>query len=95
MDTKNAIRELTTYHIKAEPQKNNIKLGISWLFEPTINFYRKTWHLDWLLPVDRNGPELSDDYYYVFQADTDKIKLNSAKILFSSERAKTLLIENK
>jgi hypothetical protein len=42
-----------------------IDLGITWWFEPSINFYRVTNHLDWLNKVKREGPKGEHDYYYI------------------------------
>jgi hypothetical protein len=64
-----------------------VKMGICWLEEPSINFYKKTWNLDWLQSVDRNGYVGDFDYFYVVDADSvlskdifkDKIKIKSYK----------------
>jgi hypothetical protein len=32
-----------------------VRLGITWLMEPSINYYRVHRRLDWLLPVTRSG----------------------------------------
>jgi hypothetical protein len=42
-----------------------IELGITWWFEPTINFYKKTKELNWLEKVTREGPSGQYDYYYI------------------------------
>jgi hypothetical protein len=64
-----------------------ITMGILWLEEPGINFYKKTWDLDWLESVNRNGYVGDFDYFYVVDADSvlskdifkDKIKIKSYK----------------
>jgi hypothetical protein len=65
------------------------------LFEPTINFYRETRHLDWLLPVDRNGFSESDDFVYLFEADADAMKALNHEVIFSSAKTNTILMRNK
>ena len=40
-------------------------IGINWMFEPSVNFYRVKYHLDWLKPVHRQGPISKFDYYYL------------------------------
>jgi len=48
------------------PDENKkTKLGIIWLYEPSINFYIKTQKLDWLEEVNRSGVEGDFDFYYV------------------------------
>lgn len=45
--------------------QSDFKLGINWLFEPALNFYREADELTWMAPVSRNGyqKELYDGYY--------------------------------
>jgi hypothetical protein len=93
METKRAINELITWHDKYDRNNNNVKLSNNWLFEPTINFYRTTLHLNWLLPVDRKELTLNSDYYYVFKTDLENLKPEKYSILFSSERTNTVLIK--
>ncbi len=45
--------------------ENSVSLGINWLFEPSINFYREKYHLTWLKQVNRQGPNGIFDYYYL------------------------------
>ncbi len=50
-------------------KSHKIKLGITWLFEPTINFYRETKSLNWLEPVNRDGLNGDYEFYYVNDGD--------------------------
>jgi len=83
-ETKNAVLALIRDHQAAAGSQRNVKLGINWLFEPTINFYRETWNLSWLLPVDRNGLTAQDQYEYIFTADSAGVTNRSCDIIFSS-----------
>lgn len=56
---------------RAEDKKT--RLGITWLFEPSINFYRETKKLDWLEMVTRDGMNGEYDYYYVTRTDLDTL----------------------
>ena len=49
-------------------------MGISWVFEPTINFYRKRDRLTWLAPVDRSAPQAGKDYYLVLPEDYSAVQ---------------------
>jgi hypothetical protein len=42
-----------------------VTLGVTWWYEPAINFYRVTRDLDWLQPVSRDGPRGAFDFYYL------------------------------
>ena len=54
-----------------------VRLGASWLFEPTINFYRETRRLAWLGPLPYScrseciAPGM--DYYFVIGPDTEMV----------------------
>ncbi|MBA2613409.1 MAG: hypothetical protein H0U95_15700 [Bacteroidetes bacterium] len=95
METKNMLQKLTEYHQKTNSDPQKIKLEINWLFEPTINFYRQTKDLDWLLPADRNGISTGADYYYIFKNDLDKLTPDSYDIITEYNKINTLLIRNK
>lgn len=94
-DTKNAVNELMKSHEQDNTNQTYIKLGIHWLFEPSLNFYRKTRSLDWLLELDREGVKENDDYLYLFVEDFDKESYPDGKIIFSSDSSKTVLVKNK
>lgn len=64
-DTKIMLEELSQHKI----ENHKIKLGITWLFEPTINFYRETKQYNWLEPVNRDGFKDIYDFYFVESND--------------------------
>lgn len=80
--SKNMLQDLS----KEKTSDTKIKLGITWLFEPSINFYRETKSLNWLEPVNRDGLNGNYDYYYVELNDlnsfdtTNKILLKTYPI---------------
>jgi len=63
-DTKNMMMDLA--ELRAEMPDHLTSLGISWVFEPAINYYRERDHLTEIKPVDRSGPLGRFDAYYVF-----------------------------
>jgi len=88
------IQKLTESHLNNGSYPAKIKLGINWLFEPTINFYRQTKNIKWLLPVDRKGILPNDDYYYVFRNEINLSDTNKYKILYEFDRINTVLVKN-
>lgn len=92
-ETKNAIKELIAYHNKVKPETDSVKIGINWVFEPTINYYRQTFKINWLLLADRNGLTADDNYCYIFQEDMDTLKHKNYKVIFSSDKTETVLIK--
>jgi len=63
--TKKMMNYLTQINKGKNPQDGSVSLGIDWVFEPSINFYRKVNNLAWLKAVDRGGPDNKFDYYYL------------------------------
>jgi hypothetical protein len=76
-----ALRDRTT--------KPQIALGVNWLFEPTVNFYRTTRNLKWLKEANRDGVKGPYDYYYTFSEDTTGLNLN--KIINTYKESNTIL----
>ena len=72
-----------------------ISLGIDWFFEPTINFYRQTKKLDWLIRMDRNGIDQDDMYFYILKENTNQIDTSKAQLIKEFTTSKTVLYKNK
>jgi hypothetical protein len=67
MNTKDMLEKLDTLR-----KNKNISLGITWVFEPSINFYKKTHKLEWINEVNREGLKPENDYFYVRAEDFQK-----------------------
>jgi hypothetical protein len=91
MNTKEMLTQL-----KLEQHETNatISLGISWVFEPTINFYRKTLNLYWLNEADRNGFAVDNDFYYSRPEDLKSIPSFNYKIARFYPDGENYLVRN-
>ncbi|WP_321286868.1 hypothetical protein [uncultured Sunxiuqinia sp.] len=73
-----------------------ISLGVDWIFEPTINFYRKTKRLDWIKPVSREKSNSENDFVYILANNANEVE---EKIVYSEDLIgspkKTILYLNK
>ncbi|MCW3085140.1 MAG: hypothetical protein JWP12_2506 [Bacteroidetes bacterium] len=69
--TKQMIGNLV--HEKETSGKQHISLGITWILEPAVNFYRVTKKLDWLEKASRDGINSSNDFYYILPEDLPKL----------------------
>ncbi|MBE9481501.1 MAG: hypothetical protein IMY69_07395, partial [Bacteroidetes bacterium] len=78
---------------RSQKENQTVKLGINWLFEPTINFYRKTQNLNWLNEVNRDGIEGDFDYYYILEKDYEKIKNFNLEIIKQYPLSKSILLK--
>ncbi len=92
--TKYAVGKLIEDYEKKEPGAE-IRVGVNWLFEPSINFYRDAWEISWMQEVDREGISKDDDYRYMFAEDTKKEVHSDFEVIFSSDNSKTVLIRKR
>jgi hypothetical protein len=61
---------------------NKVKVGITWLFEPSLNYYKKAHDLEWVEKFSRTIDHTNYDYYYFrenyfypFDIDTDTLQV--------------------
>lgn len=60
---KAALKDLEA--IKSD--QDSLELGVNWIFEPSLNFYRESDELEWLAPLSRDGYQDKDyDAYYLY-----------------------------
>lgn len=68
--------------IEEDAQKHELEevsLGINWLFEPSLNFYRLAGEKEWLLPLSRDGYQDENYRYYYLLGDTDQEAIDTAE----------------
>lgn len=91
-NTKNMVQTLASHREKHFHGNETIELGVDWLFEPTVNYYKVTMGMDWLLPVDRNGCSEHDDYCYLFKDELGELDVTAHEIIKAYDNTNTLLI---
>jgi acetyltransferase-like isoleucine patch superfamily enzyme len=91
-DVKSMMQNLVLEHQKY-PNKN-IRLGINWLFEPGVNFYRYTWDLKWLNPAHRRGIGKYDDYFYILNTDKEYMDLSNKPVVYKNKQTGAVLLKN-
>lgn len=64
--------------LDAERGARPVRLGIHWLFEPTVNYYREVRGLDWLQHSGRTGLLGDHDFYYY--RDEDQADVNALRL---------------
>lgn len=74
-NTKKAMKLLASQ----QHTSDSINLGVSWELEPTCNFYRTVWKLNWLNPIQRYGLKNNSDFYYVFVSSITQHEITSRK----------------
>lgn len=63
------VNDLAHLRVAAGANKPRIRLGASWVFEPTINFYRVARNPAWLGTVTRDDLDRDCDFYYYQASD--------------------------
>lgn len=67
--TKDAMREIER-RFKSKAGAGQIRIGNSWIFQPSMDYYRKTLHFAWLAPIRRDDPmRLDYDVMYAQKWD--------------------------
>ncbi len=92
--TRSAMTILAEDHARQQPGGKIISLGINWIFEPSTNFYRYTRDLTWLKKTHRRGATAGDDYYYLFQSDTNAYLAKGKPRLFFLDGVNVFLAKN-
>jgi hypothetical protein len=87
--TKQMVR-LIRERQRSEPRPN-VRVGVMWLFEPSLNFYRERYRLTWMEPVTRQGPEGSYDYYVLSLDDSSLVAKRGLTVLYTDAYANVVL----
>ncbi len=70
-----------------------VRVGNSWLYEPSLNFYRRRYGLTWMEPPTRQGPDGDYDFYVLLDEDATLIKKRGLRVLYSDRFAGVSLAE--
>jgi hypothetical protein len=92
-DTRNMIVDLIKE--KEKSGKEKITLGVTWLYEPTVNFYKVTKKLSWLETVNRKGIKgnYNFSFYYPQKNDSDSVQYLNKKIIRKYYVSKAMLLK--
>ncbi len=74
-----------------ENGRRQVRVGVSWEFEPTVNFYRRRYRMAWLREATRSGPDGEYDYYLLQPRDQALVARRGLKVLAKDELASTVL----
>ncbi len=88
--TKQMMEVLIKHHHE-QGTSGQIRIGNTWYFEPTINFYKNLYQLDWLQPADREQPVITDDYCYLHETHLTRFQSASTNIIFKSDYNSVLI----
>ncbi len=66
---------------EARQPRGRVRIGASWLFEPSLNFYRQRFGLKWLQKITRDGPRGDYDYYLLIWDDIRLVEEMNLEVL--------------
>lgn len=93
-DTKTMMQDLKEiYSGKTLPQ-DSVRLGVTWLFEPSVNYYILKDNISWLKWVVRTGADDYFDYYYLTAEDSGIINKYGLKALNKYSTSKATLAKS-
>ncbi|HTW67062.1 MAG TPA: hypothetical protein VME17_20725 [Bryobacteraceae bacterium] len=68
-----------------------IHLGVSWVLEPALNYYREVRKAAWLLPVERDGFDGSRQFYVAIREDQRTRRWRKSKVIYQGPVSGTAL----
>jgi len=69
--------------IESSPRPaGQVRLGVSWVLEPALNFYREERMATWMAPVERDGFEGSRQFYVATREDRRKAGWSNLKQIY-------------
>ncbi len=86
-DTKQIFEALE----KAPKPPGQIRLGVSWVLEPALNYYREVRHATWLMPVQRDGVGGVRQFYAATVEDQNTALWASLKQIYKGPVSGTAL----
>jgi hypothetical protein len=95
-DTEVLISDLNNI-VKEKPRTKKLSLGIDWIFQPSLNFYRLTTNAgNWLDTLTKDGYENKNfDYYYVESNSLNKfVDTSKYKIIKTYSQSNNTLIKS-
>ncbi len=66
---------------EARQPRPRVRIGASWVFEPSLNFYRQRFRLRWLENITRDGPRGDYDYYVLAGDDVSLAAAMNLEVL--------------
>ena len=70
-----------------------VRVGASWFFDGSLNYYRTVYGMDWMAPVTRASPACFYDYYAVEESELPGLSRFAPRVLYRSQTAGTVLAE--
>ena len=81
-DTKRIFEALEAAPKPTGQVDGQVRLGVSWVFEPALNYYREVRKAAWMAPVLRDGFDGTRQFYVVSAPDRNTAALPKLKPIY-------------
>jgi hypothetical protein len=94
-DTKRIFEALEAAPKPAGPTASQVRLGVSWVFEPALNYYREVRKAAWMAPVVRDGFDGARQFYVLSAVDQNTAALPHVKPIYRGPVSGSILAVSK
>jgi hypothetical protein len=88
-NTKEIVSRIRALHSLNPAER--VRVGVSWILEPSMNFYRRMYGIDWIEPLDRKGPAGTFDYYVLQPFDISVVERLHLTVLYKDKISENVL----
>lgn len=92
-DNVHMLEDLDRLRVRRPGAFRSVRLSINWLFEPSLNWYRRTEEFAFLAPVSREGPFVPADYAFVLREEETEAVLRGYRVLSRYPGTGNVLLE--
>jgi hypothetical protein len=93
MDNVRMLEDVERLRVSRPGAFHPVRLSIDWLFEPSLNWYRRTEEFGFLAPVSRDGPLGAADYAFVRLEDEAGLVRRGYRVLARYQATGNVLLE--
>jgi hypothetical protein len=95
-NTRAVVNEIKKQESINVGNQHKITISNEWIFEPSLNYFREFYSLDYLNPSTRNALTRDADYIYCTFEEKDRLKLNEDFIILKQfDDNQTILLKRK
>ncbi|MGQ0829462.1 MAG: fascin domain-containing protein [Bacteroidota bacterium] len=94
-NTKQAIQKIKEAYEKYSNKDRGIVISNSWVFEPSINHYKRIYSMDYMTEATRDPVHASADFIYLLQSDMKPEIKKLYSVLYMFPSTKSILLKSK
>jgi len=79
--------------LRADTRAERVTIGITWIYEPGLNYECKRRNYQWLVPLTQDGIAGEYDYFYVSPEDSLTLSQRGKKVIAYYPKSRTSLMK--